>query len=564
MSSICLLSDDLINKIAAGEVIENPASVLKELIENAIDAQATHIEISMKNGGLSYISVSDDGIGMTKEDLQMSILRHATSKITHFDDLQKIQTMGFRGEALASIAAISKMKIESFKNTANILYVEGGNIIKLQEGVRNIGTKVEVRSLFYNVPVRKKFQRSLLSQNNEAIKIVESLSLGHINISFVLFLDDKKVLDLKAWDLDFKSSFELRIKDIFGSTILDFLHFIDIEDGPLKISGFIGSCNFFKKNKRWQYLFVNNRHVISSLISKAMKEGYGTRISESDHPIYILHLSLKDGLHDVNVHPQKKYIRLTDEEFIEGAFKRAVFNFFNIDKIPSFSNLNFEKEQILSFNENISMNDRIPTHDTSYEFGFEKKIREVAKVDYFSLVQYSQSLYVVNLRSLNSYLLFENLMKYFKQERVETQKLLIPITLDLKKTDIQSIENHLAFFLNLGFEIRILTETSIAIESICTYLNEDELACFFEFILEDDNIFEELDVKILEKKLLQKICKIAKSKKKSYTSEETSYMLEKLMKYEKITLYKEPIMIPLNKEDFIKIFSTKKEQLCLS
>ena len=352
-SSIFLLPDHIINQIAAGEVIENPASVVKELVENSLDAGATKVQIEIEAGGMLLIRVSDNGIGMNRSDLERCLMRHATSKIKNFDDLMKINTMGFRGEALASVASISRMKIASSKDgDSNVIYSEGGCILKFEEVSRVEGTLVEVRSLFYNVPVRKNFQKSTAASISEIIKIVNQLALANPYVSFILVSQEKKIIDVKSEKkLSFKDLLERRVKEILGEKILfENLNWLEFKDGPLQIKGFIGSPSFCKKNRSLQYLLVNRRVVFSNLISMAIKEGYGTRIDEGDYPIYILHVDAENRFIDVNVHPQKKYVRLTQEQFIRQKIQRAISFCFQeeIKKVSFEKPLSFYEEKNIS------------------------------------------------------------------------------------------------------------------------------------------------------------------------------------------------------------------------
>ena len=296
---ISVLPDHLINQIAAGEVIENPASVVKELLENSLDAKAKNITIETKGGGLGLIRMDDDGMGMKKEDLLLSIKRHATSKITSFDDLLSIKSLGFRGEALASVASISKMKIISSTDgeTATLIEVENGKILKILPYSRNRGTTIEISSLFYNVPARKKFQRGASYNNLQISKTILNIALGREDVSINMLIDEK-VKKLKAYtnpdlsNLDLSKAFTLRAKDVIGDSVTSFMNYVYFEEGPFRLYGLIGVPSIAKKNRSGNYLLVNKRFVQSYMISSTIKDAYGTRLSENSFPVFVINIDI--------------------------------------------------------------------------------------------------------------------------------------------------------------------------------------------------------------------------------------------------------------------------------
>jgi DNA mismatch repair protein MutL len=351
---ISVLPDHLINQIAAGEVIENPASVVKELLENSLDAKAKNITIETKGGGLGLIRIDDDGIGMKKEDLLLSIKRHATSKITSFDDLLSIKSLGFRGEALASVAAISKMKIISSTDgeTATLIEVENGKILKILPYSRNRGTTIEISSLFYNVPARKKFQRGASYNNLQISKTILNIALGREDVSINMLIDEK-VKKLKAYasqdssNLDLSKAFTLRAKDVIGDSITSFMNYVYFEEGPFRLYGLIGVPSIAKKNRSGNYLLVNKRFVQSYMISSTIKDAYGTRLSENSFPVFAINIDIDAKFIDVNVHPQKKEIRISEEMFVKTNIFKAISSCLNA-KSHSYSESADNREGISS------------------------------------------------------------------------------------------------------------------------------------------------------------------------------------------------------------------------
>ncbi|MBS0651846.1 MAG: DNA mismatch repair endonuclease MutL [Verrucomicrobia bacterium] len=326
-AKIRALSEQTINQIAAGEVIENPSSVVKELLENSIDAGATRIIIEIAGGGHQLIRVSDNGAGMGKEDALLCLERHATSKISKADDLFVLATMGFRGEALASVASIAKMRIVTAEEnaTGTEVEVEGGKVVHVGEASRARGTTMEVRSLFYNVPARKKFQKSPAASVADVTKVVTQQALAHPEIGFELIVQDQTVFSVPA--IPQGKMLEClcqRSADLLGSQFQTDVLKMDITQGACKIKGVVGSPLTHRHNRSGQNLFINRRPVSCPLISFAIRDAYGTRLPSDRHPIFSLHLEIPSYLVDVNVHPQKKEVRLRDERGLRESIQKAV------------------------------------------------------------------------------------------------------------------------------------------------------------------------------------------------------------------------------------------------
>lgn len=329
-SRIRVLSDHTINKIAAGEVIENPASVVKELVENALDAGSTEICVEIKGGGRQLIRVTDNGCGMGPDDALLCLERHATSKIREVEDIHALDTMGFRGEAIPSIAAISKFTLltcPSSQETSEgtMVIVDGGKIHKCCPAACSPGTTIEVKSLFFNVPVRKKFQRSPAHDTNEILKIMSSFALGYPEIKFDLISNQTSLLSATVSSTGtFLDSLGERIASILGHDFFKAACPLELTKGPFKIQGFIGLPSFNRHNRTGQTLFINKRAVFSHLVNFGVREGYGTTLSSNRHPVYVLHLQLPGTLVDVNVHPQKREVRLRQEHDLKQMIAEAV------------------------------------------------------------------------------------------------------------------------------------------------------------------------------------------------------------------------------------------------
>jgi DNA mismatch repair protein MutL len=311
MSRIALLSEEVASQVAAGEVIERPASVVKELVENSLDAGARKIEVMIRRGGSSMIRVVDDGSGMDRDDALLCLERHATSKIRTGLDLAAISTLGFRGEALPSIASVSRFRLTTREHGAlagTDLGVNGGKIEYVRDGGEAPGTQIEARSLFYNLPARRKFLRT---ENTEASHVEHQLHLqaiGHPAVGFVLMNDDRVVHQLPP-----AANLLERIRDISGSVLAaELLEITDEEVGGIRLRGFIGKPGVSRSSRAQQLVFINGRAVENSTINFALREGYHTALMKGQHPVTFLFLDMDPAAVDVNVHPAKREVRFRD------------------------------------------------------------------------------------------------------------------------------------------------------------------------------------------------------------------------------------------------------------
>ena len=320
-SKIRILDEKTINQIAAGEVIEGPASVVKELVDNALDAGSTQIVVEAINSGRQLVRVQDNGSGIDHDDLLLSIERHATSKIRSLEDLWELETMGFRGEALSSIASVSEFRIYSQpqdKATGTALTVHGGKITAHEVCTCLPGTTVEVKSLFFNVPARKKFLKSPVKDANDITKVLLQQALAHPEVAFELIMNHKREFSWQAKPQD------ARIKEVLGQEFYQELVSLSFENSEFKITGFVAQPTFSRPTRSYQYLYVNKRPVTSLAISHAVKEAYGSSIEQTRHPAFVLYVDVKPESLDVNVHPQKKEVRFSLEEQLKEAVIKAV------------------------------------------------------------------------------------------------------------------------------------------------------------------------------------------------------------------------------------------------
>lgn len=319
---IKLLEDNLINKIAAGEVIERPASVVKELAENSIDAGATNITIEIQNGGTSFIKITDNGTGIKKADVKKAFLRHATSKITKLDDLDSILTLGFRGEALASIAAISQLEIITKTKDEDIgtkLYIAGGNIISEEDFACLNGTSFTIKNIFFNTPARRKFLKKDSVESGYISEIINRLALGHPHISFKYINNNSAVLQTLG-NGDIKNT----IFNIYGKEIAKKMVEISAEKNGFKLNGFIGLPELSRGNRNYENFFISGRYIKSTIVTNAVEEAYADKMMIHKFPVFIINLTVPKSTVDVNVHPTKLEVRFENEDFIFEFIKSTV------------------------------------------------------------------------------------------------------------------------------------------------------------------------------------------------------------------------------------------------
>lgn len=314
--NIKLLSDEVIGQIAGGEVIDRPSGILKELLENSLDAGATHITITVEDAGKSLIRVHDNGEGISPEELPLSLQRHATSKITQFNDLDNLSTFGFRGEGLYSISAVSRLTIQStYKNSARKIEAEGGKIISNADAPATGGTAVEVRDLFFNVPARLKFLKSNTTENNHLIRTFEETALANTQCSFKFYNGNKEVYSFPSEHNDEKSLFR-RISKIFGHEISDKMICIDSQSSGFKMRAFVSKPVGMITSRNMQFFFVNKRPVASKIMQQAVYKAYENLRVGNKHPAVVLFIETMPENFDVNIHPQKRDIRFQNENAV--------------------------------------------------------------------------------------------------------------------------------------------------------------------------------------------------------------------------------------------------------
>ncbi len=535
-NNIVILPDDLVNKIAAGEVVERPASVVKELVENSIDAGAQNILVEIKSGGVKSIRILDDGVGMSPEDAELALFRHATSKIRSVDDLYQIETLGFRGEALPSIASVSFLELIT-KTKSNLagtqIKVEGGQIKEKKEIGAPEGTSIAVRELFYNTPARRKFLKSKITETKHVIDLVTNYALAYPEISFRLRSDDRELFNLKKRNMLFQ-----RVEDLWGKDFLSRLVQIKQESGDPQVSGFLGKPEIAKSNRAEIYLFVNQRPVISRFINHAIRTGYGELLPQSKFPIALVLMHIDPQKIDVNVHPTKREIKFTQEHQIYNLVHLVVKKTLgNLKVTPTFTPIKEPPKTA----ENISsqkVNTKYPTEVTSQkgaseshkqkiefnrgEKGFtphqeqilseiysekssevdkeieEKKIKpfEILEgkknywqvFDSYIITQDKDELIIIDQHAAHERILYEEAYSNLIKGRAISQQLLFPSVVELSPSEYFVLENNLDLFAKLGFEIKPFGGKSVMISAVPSLLKNQSETVFLKEVLSD---FEE-------------------------------------------------------------------------
>ncbi len=595
MAKIRVLNEETINKIAAGEVIENPASVVKELVDNAIDAGATEIQVEIREGGRQLIRVTDNGSGMGSDDALLCLERHATSKIRSVEEIFLTGTMGFRGEAIPSIASISKFTLltrlqGSEEREGTLIIVEGGKLLRSAPAACAAGTTIEVKSLFFNIPVRRKFQKSPTYDTQEIIKLITTLALGHPSIQFRLTEASKTLLatSLCSTTHPFQIQLAERIKSLLGLSFYEGLIPVNSQSEALAIQGYIGLPSHHRPNRTGQFIYVNRRPIyLAPLISNAVRDGYGTMLPAQRYPLFVLHLNLPGDLVDANVHPQKREVRLRQEhslkDFLRQAINQALQSHtqpvgFLLDPVLQPTDLPVAKKE--SFHPSFSMPVELsrPSSSPAYHFSLplprvedltplldrsstpikeshvappsqpyvqqelplppkkELKVPElVATLPQYLIVrghglgdaaELEEIFYLVDQTAAQARIIFEQLLR---QKSSASQGLLLPYTLTVRAEEADLLLEQLSYLQEIGFSMHPAGPTSFLIEAIPQAFGNVSIEVFFKDLV---SLFHEQSAKevISEKMAIGLATLAAKAAiiKQRLSFEEGRQLLERL------------------------------------
>jgi DNA mismatch repair protein MutL len=504
MSLIQLLPEIVANQVAAGEVVERPASVVKELVENSIDAGARNIEVMIRRGGISLVRVTDDGCGMDRDDTLLSLERHATSKIRTSSDLAAIGTLGFRGEALPSIASVSRFRLASRERDATAgteILVAGGRIETVRDGGDAPGTHVEVRSLFYNLPARRKFLRT---ENTESRNVEHQLHLqaiGHPQIAFAFVRDEKIVFQLPA-----TRSLRDRIRDLYGADLVARLLEIEPpnENAQVRISGLIGQAGVSRQTRAQQLTFVNGRAIDSPVLHSALREGYHTALMKGQYPVTFLFLELDPAAVDVNVHPAKREVRFRDPGVVREAVvetirktlaggrenwqkrfeppaENATSSAFPSAPAPQEVPMpSIEREELgLAARLVQRENDQAPAPPRSPQFQIIGVLNKL-----YVLMENEEGLVLVDQHAAHERILFEELRHRMEEQGVPSQRLLLPLIFDLAPRDAEWVDRNLPTLQKMGIGIEFFGANTFKIDSLPTFLTTSNPVQFMREVID--------------------------------------------------------------------------------
>lgn len=550
MKRINVLNEDTFNKIAAGEVVERPFSVVKELVENSIDAKAKNIFVEVEDGGKQLIRVTDDGNGIHPDDIQKAFMPHATSKINDLDDIYKVSTMGFRGEALASIASISHTVLKSRTSDFDFgkeIIIDGGTVNGMNEVAANVGTSVEVKDIFFNVPARQKFLKSSSREISYISDIVNRLALCNPDISFKLINNGKKSVNTYG-----TSNLIDAVRSIYGKSVCDNIINFEKHFDIVSIYGYIGNSDISRGSRNNQSTFVNKRYIKSKLITAAVENAFKSFITINKHPFFILFLDVFPEYIDVNVHPTKSEVKFRDDRYVfkivfdtvHEALRESIKNSFNIE-----SNIAMESDNILNksidkikdktneesrivqipidlqadkksyyINKESGNNDNYTIHneystpninETSYKnnlgINYESNHTDTVKenTDHslmpkfpklniigqfhstYILCEYDDTLYVIDQHAAHEKILFEKYKKDIKKNKIVSQLLISPAILELSTDDFSYYIDNKDLFKNAGFHIELFGENTLSIREVPMILGKPDFKRLFIDILDN-------------------------------------------------------------------------------
>lgn len=592
MSKINILNSKIYNRIAAGEVVDRPYSIVKELVENSIDSGAKKITVDIINGGISSISIGDDGVGIEKADLKKALMPHATSKISSIKDLDDISTLGFRGEALASIASVSKILIESkpeSQELGGMIYCEGGEIKEISDcGCAN-GTNVSVKNIFFNTPAREKFLKTPRSEESEISATMARFILGNPNIAFRYTADNEVVYQ------SFGDGLESAVINVYGHEVINDSFYIDTEKNGFKINGYIGKHHFTKGNRSHQTVFINGRYIVNQTISAAVSNAYSSYLMKHRYPFYILNVTMPTSTVDINVHPNKLDVRFSNNQIVYSTIYSVVSKVLdgsseaiNIVSNEHIMPTDFNKEESVSstininspYNvssikhkplENIYFSDvsvkSLPFNDDllkekqnsetvnifaenkAYLEKLEKEknnlindAKEQLKIETgknltyigqalntFLILEDGKDLFLVDQHAAHERILFDKLCNKADNAVIHSQPLLIPFVLNVSNSEYDFIFSNIKELKNIGIDIEEFGKNAFKVNSVPVFLSNINLDNFFNDILNDMFFLKSITVKnVLKEKLASKACKSAIKAGDKLDSSEIDILIDKL------------------------------------
>jgi DNA mismatch repair protein MutL len=462
---IKVLATEVVSKIAAGEVVERPASVVKELIENSLDAGATQIAVEAQGGGVELIKVSDNGTGIPASELELAFHRYATSKIGNLDDLEKISSLGFRGEALPSIAAVAEVEISTQTSSDPIgsyMYLKKGEVVRKESRARPQGTTVTVHRLFRYFPARLKFLKSANTENSHIAHLVSQYALAFPEVKFTLVLDKRQSLRTTG-------NGDLRevVSEIYGSELAQRMLKVEQKDGLAKVSGLTSPPSLARSNRNYLSFFVNRRWVHSPLLSRATEEAYRGLLMDGQHPIAVINISLPAQELDVNIHPAKAQIKFCHEQTVFSSVQKAIEEVLARTPIASSKAVPFsvssgqwQSPRMIMDNEPAFVVAQLPT----LELPVLRVLGQLANT--YIIAEGPDGLYLIDQHAAHERILYDRILAQWSQKEVEVQGLLQPITIEFSPREEETLRASKEFLAEFGFAIEPFGNRSYLIRAI--------------------------------------------------------------------------------------------------
>ncbi len=551
MGEIRLLPDEVVNKIAAGEIIERPVSVIKELVENALDAGATDIRVEIEKGGKQLIRVTDDGCGIASEDTLLAFERHATSKIRSSEDLHQVGTMGFRGEALASIAAVSQVSLKTRRATEESglsLFVMEGKCQSSQPAAMPPGTMIEARNLFYSIPARRKFLKSDAAEAAAISNIINAFALARPDISVHYFQDQKEVLNCPK-----TTSLRERIFQIFGTEMLE--HLLEVQESlyHFKITGFVSRPDALRTSRNYQYFFINRRFVKDRVIATSIYVAYRVFAESGRYPVAFLFLEMPPAMVDVNVHPAKYEVRFLQQALVQKGIIDTLQKLLNTARpLPDFS---------LSTNTFIprysSPELAVPDWNSTPQDGSfpmqpqpsgpqlqmpsspQRKLPQegaykiIGQYDHtYILLSDESGLILVDQHVAHERILYEQLLEIQEQRKITIQPLLIPLILEINPAQMMLLEDYMDRFREFGFEMEVFGNGSIAVKQIPEILSGTNYSAALQRLINDlEKLYRGGMLESFAEEMRKSMaCQAAVKINMPLTMEKMEYMIRMLLK----------------------------------
>lgn len=521
MGKINVMNETLANKIAAGEVVERIANVVKELVENSIDAESENIKIELTESGTKSIKIIDDGCGMSKEDAILCFSRHATSKIKNENDLYFISTLGFRGEALAAISSVSEVTLDTYDgNEATKVQIKYGKFEEPTIGSIRQGTIIEVKNLFYNVPARLKFMKSLNTELNLCVSYIEKISLSHPEISFTLINNDKQIFKTSGSNDIYKT-----IHEIYGYNTTKNMIKISAENYDYMINGYISNINIQKSNKNNMITLVNGRVVTNQTVNRTIKDAYHTVLADNKYPVVVLYIETDPTLIDVNIHPTKQDIKFSKLESLNDllftTIRQAINKTDNTFKAYQEEKVEINKEEkeetkqekvIEEVRLNLNVEEEVIEYNEEELLKENTFIKPVGLALGTYLIAHDENImYMIDIHAANERINYEKYMKNLEKQQTYTTNMLFPLQFEYAHNEFLKLKDNIEFIRTLGFEIDEFGTNTYRVTSHPSWFKEgyeeESIKKIFELIIEISDKFDR--VKFNEAAATRLACKMS-------------------------------------------------------